>query len=175
MLSEYTTRHPNAESRPALLFLVGEVRRDIIPKTLAAGGGDSERKIDVQEWIVYETGVMEGFEEEYRKEILEWNSSTDSSSRRSVSGKEIPWTVVFSPTGTDAMMRVLSSLYTDADTDEIEGSKKKEKKHYIATIGPTTRDHLVRTFGIEPDVCAEKPSPEGIESGIRLFLESLAE
>ena len=29
---------------------------------------------------------------------------------------------------------------------------------YIATIGPTTRDFLVESFGYEPDVCAAKVS-----------------
>jgi len=40
---------------------------------------------------------------------------------------------------------------------------------YIATIGPTTRDYLVKEFGYEPHVCAEKPSPEGIYAAIENY------
>ena len=46
---------------------------------------------------------------------------------------------------------------------------------YIATIGPTTRDYLQRTFGYEPDVCAETPSPEGVWKGITRFMASKAD
>lgn len=42
---------------------------------------------------------------------------------------------------------------------------------YIATIGPTTRDYLRREFAFEVDVCAAKPSPEGIRDGILKFME----
>lgn len=51
-------------NKPSLLFLVGEVRRDIIPRTLmdpAIGG----RRVAVEEVVVYETGVMGGFEGEF--------------------------------------------------------------------------------------------------------------
>jgi uroporphyrinogen-III synthase len=44
-------------------------------------------------------------------------------------------------------------------------------RYVIATIGPTTRDHLINTFGFEPDVCAMKPSAEGVGDGIVAFLK----
>lgn len=43
---------------------------------------------------------------------------------------------------------------------------------FVATIGPTTRDYLVRKFGFQPDVCAAEPSPEGVRTGIIQFMES---
>jgi uroporphyrinogen-III synthase len=32
----------------------------------------------------------------------------------------------------------------------------------IAAIGPTTKQYLIEQFGFQPDVVAEKPSPEGV-------------
>lgn len=59
--------------------------------------------------------------------------------------------------------------------EEGEGVRKEEEKEerkqvFIATIGPTTRDYLLEKFGVEADVCAEVPSPEGVEVGIRRFM-----
>ena len=49
---------------------------------------------------------------------------------------------------------------------EGEGGNKARRKIFIATIGPTTRDYLKEEFGYEVDVCAEKPSPEGVGKGV---------
>jgi len=73
--------------------------------------------------------------------------------------------VVFSPTGCRELLGVLGV------GREGEGRQRKRRKFFVATIGPTTRDYLVREFGFEPDVCAERPSPEGVEEGMRRFLE----
>jgi len=161
-LAHYILEHYNsvyaAASKPSLLFLVGEQRRDIIPKTLMSADLSAERRIYVEETVVYETGVMASFESQFRQE-LESNHS-----------KEVVWIVVFSPTGCEVMLRNLDLL------DEKTGRAKRRcqtsggRRYYVATIGPTTRDYLRKTFGFEPDVCAEKPSPEGVGEGIEKFM-----
>ena len=80
-------------------------------------------------------------------------SGVDGRGRRKI------WVVVFSPTGCDAMIRVL---------DLTEGSKRREG-FLVATIGPTTRDHLWKKYGVKADVCAERPSEEGVYEGIERF------
>lgn len=146
------------KQNPALLFLVGEQRRDIIPKSLMDPQLPKEKQIGVEEVVVYGTGVMESFAQDFEKTL---NENHD---------KSIVWVVVFSPTGCDVMLRGLGLL------DEATGKAKPEKPgrtRFIATIGPTTRDYLKKTFDFEPDVCAEKPSPEGVLEGIQKFMAQL--
>jgi len=56
------------------------------------------------------------------------------------------------------------------EQEEKDSGERTRCRTYIATIGPTTRDFLREKFGFEPDVCAAKPSPEGVEEGIREFM-----
>lgn len=167
MLQHYGEWYKDEENKPPVLFLVGEQRRDIIPKTLMNPELPSTQRIQVDELEVYATGVMESFEGDFRR-LLE-----DTEER------EVRWVVVFSPTGCEAMLRVLGML--DSQTGRVRtgergggcGVRKGKRKTYIATIGPTTRDFLRKTFGFEPDVCAEKPSPEGIREGIEKFMKDI--
>lgn len=39
----------------------------------------------------------------------------------------------------------------------------------VVTIGPTTKEFLEVELGFEPDVCAEKPTPEGVGEAIEMF------
>lgn len=85
--------------------------------------------------------------------------------------------MVFSPTGCEAMLRALGRLREQIPTKEVEEERsekerkaKENRKVFIATIGPTTRDYLREKFGVEADVCAETPSPEGVEVVIRKFM-----
>ncbi|KAL5355177.1 tetrapyrrole biosynthesis, uroporphyrinogen III synthase [Aspergillus floccosus] len=128
-----------ASSKPPLLFLVGEQRRDVIPRMLMREAPEGQR-IVVDERVVYESGVMEGFEGEFAEavgaveEFLSSSSAAAADGGVEGSGEKKAWVVVFSPTGCEAMLRVLGS----------------RKGVYVATIGPTTRDHLVRRFGVQP-------------------------
>lgn len=95
---------------------------------------------------------------------------------------EIIWVVVFSPTGCEAMLRTLGWLDPGSrkvvtrnegegegegkGEGEAQGGNKTRRKIFIATIGPTTRDYLKQEFGCEVDVCAERPSPEGVREGV---------
>ncbi|GIJ92233.1 hypothetical protein Asppvi_011210 [Aspergillus pseudoviridinutans] len=162
-------------AKPPLLFLVGEQRRDIIPRTLMAESLSPAKRILVDELVVYETGVMESFEGDFRAAVRagqEYLADRDGDV-----DERVIWVVVFSPTGCDAMLRVLGFLSASTESSAggagalVDGSAGgTERRVFIATIGPTTRDHLVKNYGFEPDVCAEKPSPEGVGAGIEAFM-----
>jgi uroporphyrinogen-III synthase len=158
MLDHYKTWYSGHKVLPPLLFLVGEQRRDIIPKTLMDPELPADKRIQVDELVVYGTGVMESFEKDFAKLLQD----TDNRAAR--------WVIVFSPTGCEAMLRALGIL-DPATGKACRAQTGSKNKTCIATIGPTTRDYLRNKFGFEPDVCAAKPSPEGVEEGIRAFME----
>ncbi|KAJ4591491.1 uroporphyrinogen-III synthase [Exophiala dermatitidis] len=180
------------QRKKGLLFLVGEQRRDIIPKTLM----DPENKlhprqrISVDEVEVYSTDVMSSFQRDFEAMIR--SSKLDKS--------PIVVVVVFSPQGSESMLRALgfideSNRLTAAATGRWENrDRPANSRHHvggaaqgdsdavdqddqpqtyvIVTIGPTTRDHLKTKFGFDADVCAAKPSPEGVGEGVKAFLSS---
>jgi len=162
MLEHYGAWYEAKPEKPPLLFSVGEQRRDIIPKTLMSAELPTERRIHVDELVVYGTGVMESFKHDFGQSL------------RDTSASETRWVVVFSPTGCDVMLAGLGLL----DGTEITGKARKSqgsrgaRNTYVATIGPTTRDYLIRAFNFEPDVCAAEPSPEGVQRGIVQFMKS---
>lgn len=132
----------------------------------------SAKRIRVDELVVYETGVMESFEGDFRAAVRAGREYLAVAG-----GERVIWVVVFSPTGCDAMLRVLGLLSTSTGSsaggagalvDEIASGT--ERRVFVATIGPTTRDHLIKNYGFEPDVCAEKPSQEGVGAGIEAFM-----
>lgn len=150
MLEHYHTLYPT--EKPALLFLTGEVHRDVIPKTLMDETLPAVRRIGVEEMVVYETNVMETFEGDFGDVM-----------RREAEG--VVWVVVFSPTGCEAMLRVLGlGPFAKSGSGSVEDARV-----FVATIGPTTRDHLREKFGFEAHVCAPAPSPQGIFEGIEKF------
>ncbi|KAJ5522448.1 hypothetical protein N7527_006563 [Penicillium freii] len=158
ILSHYDSLYPT--HKPALLFLVGEVRRDIIPKTLMDTTLPVEKRVGVEELVVYETGVMESFEGDFADVVgRSWGDI---------------WVVVFSPTGCEAMLRVLGlGPFAGTRTGNGTGTGAGNGKVFVATIGPTTRDHLREKFGFEAHVCAPKPSPEGVLEGIEKFISGV--
>lgn len=127
-----------------------------------------QERIGVEELVVYETGVKGEFEGAFRDAVnngYEYLASKNSSD----GGEKVMWVVVFSPTGCDAMLRVLG-LGSQASNPS-PGNRDEEKRVFVATIGPTTREHLRSKYGFEPDVCAEKPSQDGVGVGIERFME----
>ncbi|KAJ5606455.1 hypothetical protein N7510_009236 [Penicillium lagena] len=163
ILDHYNSLYPDMFNRPPLLFLVGEQRRDIIPKLLMESEDTPpEKRILVEEIVVYETGVREGFESDFGGVVSSVGTS-DGDGKGSEKKNPI-FVVVFSPTGCEAMLRVLG-IGPFAST-----SASPETEVFIATIGPTTRDHLRQKFGFEPHVCAAKPSPEGVGAAIEEFM-----
>lgn len=162
MLAHYRTMHPAASRLPPVLFCVGETRRDIIPTTLMADALPEDERIAVTEVEVYGTGVMGSFEQDFAQRL------------RETRGEGARWVVVFSPTGCEAALRALGVL--DLETGRAKAGAREGRGKvgtYVATIGPTTRDYLRETFGFEPDVCAECPSPEGVGEAIGRFMAGL--
>jgi uroporphyrinogen-III synthase len=135
----------SARPKP-LLFLAGETRRDVIPKTLSSTDIAEASRIAVDELVVYETTVDQGFGQEFEKAIKE----TDGMTR---------WIVLFSPAGADVAIRVLGQYLPTGGS-------------FLAVIGPTTAHHLEMELGRRPDVVAEKPSPGGLWKSITEFMGS---
>ncbi|KAL8739192.1 MAG: hypothetical protein Q9181_000083 [Wetmoreana brouardii] len=144
----------DTEKKP-FLFLTGAKHRDIIPVTLRAQG------IDVEEMVVYKTTESPSF------------ASNITSVLKSTAAAPIRWIVIFSPTGGESMLRSLGWL--DDESTRIRGKYDPcwaKRKTFIASIGPTTREYMRTTFGFDVDICAEKPSPDGVREGIELVMES---
>ncbi|KAG9190012.1 uroporphyrinogen-III synthase [Alternaria panax] len=161
ILRHYNALHPDALN-PPILFMVGDKRRDIIPKTLQSEELDPKERAKVDEVVIYETGEMPSFKEDFS---TIWRRNADQGSTRQ-------WVVVFSPSGCKAMLESLGLLDAQTGKAKTTCSATDQRDILIATIGPTTRDYLKHEFGFTPDVCAEKPSPEGVAEGIKAFLES---
>ncbi|KAI1289001.1 uroporphyrinogen-III synthase [Xylaria venustula] len=155
ILQHYGDWYRGRPTKPPLLFLVGDQRRDIIPKTLMDDTLPADTRIEVTETVVYGTGVMESFPEDFGKILGDTKD------------RPTKWVVVFSPTGCDSMLRGLG--FTLDEKTAMVARAPGPRSTYIATIGPTTRDHLTKTFGVAPDVCAERPSPEGVLEAITNF------
>ena len=75
-----------------ILFLVGDKRRDIIPKRLA------EENIPLKELLVYETTVAPTFEEEL-DQVLRDNEDG-----------EVEWIVLFSPSGAEIALEKMKKI-----------------------------------------------------------------
>ncbi|KAK2612133.1 uroporphyrinogen-III synthase [Conoideocrella luteorostrata] len=159
ILKHYGQWYSDRDTRPPLLFLVGEQCRDIIPRVLKDKNLDIRARIHVEEVVVYGTGIMESFPHDFGTLIRETSQAPER------------WVVVFSPTGCDSMLQGLGLL--NASTCKIN-LERRDGKTFIATIGPTTRAHLINHFGFEPDVCADSPSPEGILQGMLKFSSKLS-
>lgn len=141
-----------------LLFLTGEKHRDIIPLTLQSPTLAPSQRIAVVEMVVYSTAAMQGFEAALGSVLRE----TDDAAQR--------WIVVFSATGGEVMLRALGWL--DEETGRVrEGwGEDARRRTFVASIGPTTKDYMWREYGLEVDICAEKPSAEGVWEGIERFV-----
>lgn len=176
ILSHYNEQHPpdSGKQKPALLFLVGEQRRDIIPKTLQSDELDSTQRTQVDELVVYETGEMESFRSSFAQT---WSQNLQDGYLRQ-------WVVIFSPISGRALLELWGLI--DPETGRVKTDNKRvqdrrasvtapesQPRTFIATIGPTTKDYLVREFGFEPDVMAPNPSPEGLLEGIEEFMKQL--
>jgi uroporphyrinogen-III synthase len=138
ILGNYGTRWGEGE-KPGLLFLVGEKRRDVIPRSLQSQDLKPEDRIRVDEVEVYKTAEHPDFGQEFRET---WSGN---SGRRQ-------WVVVFSPTGCSTML----------DTVALHSADSKTK---VATIGPTTKSYLEK-HGFVAHVVASKPTPEGLAEAI---------
>jgi len=163
IIKDYSTRSaadPDTDGekrRKPLLFLAGEKHRDIIPRMLLAEG------LQVDEMVVYSTIERAGFRSELEQRLKETEGQTQASGTR--------WIIIFSPAAGEGILRALRWL------DERTGRVKvvwggEERKTFVASIGPTTKEYMRKEFGFEVDVCAERPSAEGVKEGIERFMRS---
>ncbi|PHH61969.1 hypothetical protein CDD82_2066 [Ophiocordyceps australis] len=154
-LAHFILDHYNGWTRPckprALLFVVGQQHRDVIPRSLQNPSLSAERRIQVDQVIVYQSTTVDSFQ----TDLVEALNQTESILTR--------WIVVFSPAGCGDMLRALGLL--DNSTGKVPAGRRS-RTILIATIGPTTRAHLVNEYDYEPDVCADTPTPEGLLQGI---------
>ena len=122
----------------------------MIRDTLTAGG------VGVEELVVYEADRMPDLGGKLQRAL-------EGAGEGHMSQDELfkPWVLLFSPAGCDGVVEALG-----LDKEGAEGRGRVR----IATIGPTTRDHLRERFAVEVDVCAERPSPEGVAGEIVQFL-----
>lgn len=155
MLEHYNGIHDGVP-KPPILFLVGDKRRDIIPKTLQAEELGPRRRSKVEELVIYETGEMKSFKSDFSNL---WQ-------KNAAAGSKQQWVVVFSPTGCRAMLESLDLL--DTATGKVTAATT-QRNILVATIGPTTYDYLRTEFNFIADVCAVRPSPEGIAEGLVAF------
>ncbi|KAI4097219.1 MAG: hypothetical protein LQ344_000629, partial [Seirophora lacunosa] len=150
-------KHSSGHKKP-LIFLTGAKHRDIIPVTLRSAS--MEQRIEVEEAIVYASTESLSFSTDIAV-TLEANAAAP-----------FRWVVIFSPTGGETLLRALGWL--DDESAKIHGPENScwvGRKTFVASIGPTTRDYVKKKFGLEVDVCAGKPSPEGVRQGIEDFMQ----
>ncbi|KAL9597593.1 MAG: hypothetical protein Q9219_005032 [cf. Caloplaca sp. 3 TL-2023] len=148
------------QNKAPLLFFTGAKHRDIIPTTLASAPPD--RRIAVEELVVYASTESHSFA-----------SDVSSTLQESTTATQTRWIVIFSPMAGETFLRALGWL--DEETAKVHGPDHpcwRNRKTYVASIGPTTRDYMKKRFRFEVDVCAAKPSPEGVREGIEEFMLS---
>ncbi|KOG96758.1 uroporphyrinogen-III synthase HEM4 [Saccharomyces eubayanus] len=124
-----------------LLFLVGEIRRDIIPKKLFGKG------IKVREVVTYKTEDLDDNFVRFKNVV-----KSDDEDERSLN-----WVVVFSPQGTKEITQYLS----------VKGHLSNARIR-IASIGPTTKKYLDDN-NIASDVVSPKPDPKSLLDAIESY------
>lgn len=140
-----------------LLFLAGEKHRDIIPRMLYAEG------LQIDEMVVYSTVEGAGFRSELEQRLKDTEGMTRASGTR--------WIVIFSPAAGEAILQALRCL--DEKTGRVkEAWAGEERKTLVASIGPTTKEYMRKEFDFKVDVCAERPSAEGVREGIERYMRS---
>ena len=155
-----------------MLFLVGEKRRDVIPKMLqdppvAEEEEEEEGRIDpqvkdrkrikVDEMVVYQSGELEEFEFSFQQTM----------SRTEPAAGTVRWVVLFSPTAGRGVLKGLG--WWDDETGRAR-KDLEDRRTFVACIGPTTKGYLWEQFGFEADVVAGSPSPEGLKDAIVHFM-----
>ncbi|AMD18569.1 HBL333Cp [Eremothecium sinecaudum] len=127
IIDELSPGCPAAFQDPILL-LVGEIRKDIIPKRLTEAG------FKVSEIVTYKTEELGGNLRRFQELF-----------------QEDDWVVFFSPQGTSEIVEILKGL-----------------KAKVASIGPTTKQYLVKA-GLPPHVVSHKPEPKSLCDAITNF------
>lgn len=132
------------EGNKNILFLTGEIRKDIIPKKLLSAG------FNLKELIAYRTNVMTDTIERYSYTYNRIINNSDNNADEN-------WIVFFSPQGTDYITQHLLT---------------NNSQFKVASIGPTTETYLIEK-GITPDFVAKKPNATSLVQGILNHIQSI--
>ena len=186
---------PKLRKKP-LLFLAGEVRRDIVSVSLRQGRVQEQDgpppaqpttttttaatattnnpqpnpAIEVTELEIYSTTTHPSF------------PATLTQHLQTLQPSHYPIILVlFSPTGAELALRAAGVLpdHTNSDTTSININPPSEPQSLasahpvLATIGPTTRDYISDKFGIAVPICATSPTPEGLLGSILAYLDGI--
>lgn len=143
----------NEDGGKKVLWLTGEKRREGLRAGLMAKG------VTVEICVVYGTTLSPQFSAHFRQGLRETEPEPEKGGVR--------WIVIFSAQGGREMLEGLGLL---EEGSERVLEHREGKTTYVASIGPTTRDYLEGEFGLRVDVCAERPSPEGVKEGIERFM-----
>ena len=150
------------EKKKPLLFLTGAKHRDIIPRLLSSPSLPPTDRIEVQEMVIYTTTSLPNFPTSLKATLDATEQEMHLSGAR--------WIVVFSATGGEDILRALGWL--NEETGQAHGSwKEEERKTFVASIGPTTRDWMRESFGREPPGRSRPPSAEGAQAGAEAFMK----
>ncbi|KAL9105059.1 MAG: hypothetical protein Q9163_000072 [Psora crenata] len=152
--------------RKPVLFLVGETRRDIIPKTLQSSSLPEDERIPVDEMVVYQSRELDQFEFSFSRTLEQ--TEPKSSPTEGFSMRGIRWIIVFSPMAGKGMLHSLGWL--NDSTGKINVDALSGRRDFVCCIGQTTKAYLEREFGFHADVVADRPSPEGVRDGIEAFM-----
>lgn len=125
---------PLAKECGRIVFLTGEIRRDVVPKALVGAG------YALSERVIYRTSECEDVASRFDEVVKVVEGG----------GGEKGWVVFFSPQGTGSIVEKLK--------EERVGGCGRWK---IASIGPTTEEYLLKN-GLAPDVIAKKPDPDSL-------------
>lgn len=170
---------PSPPRRLPLLFPVSQQRRDVIPRTLQDTNLSAKNRIHVHELEVYGMQPADTFATDLTRVL-----DATAAEVPAVAGDDaIRWIVIFSPAGCESVLRALGHLDEKVSKDAARSTATSpstattrpstKMRTYIATIGPTTRQHLRDEFGFEADVCAATPTPEGLENALVEFMQRI--
>ena len=185
----------NGKRTRKLLFLVGEKRRDVIPRMLQDPELKEEERVEVEEKVVYETQEREELADELAVLLVETaqrmtreakpEGQVDAQSQAQVVQAKDKlnerWIVIFSPQGCAVLLKCLGWL--DEETERAKNGWKtgeeREKRSRelsgdrvfdrVMAIGPTTKIFLREEFGVEVDAVAEEPSAKGVRGALLEF------
>ncbi|KAF3313597.1 hypothetical protein TWF173_005889 [Orbilia oligospora] len=159
IVDHYTTHNLSGD----LLFLTGETHSTILPTRVPERLKELlEIDVNVEEVVVYKTGVVGGFESDLRQCLDRLEEEEDGN----IEEQEPVWLIFFSPTGTDAALRVLEARESSSTTTTTTTATKKKRRYKCCSIGPTTKDFMFQGFGRKADAMAKIPSPEGVLEAI---------
>lgn len=126
------------DEKKKVLFLTGEIRKDIIPRKLKS------QNFQFKELISYRTEPLEDVVNRYLEICQNFFTSNNGKNDEN-------WVIFFSPQGTEKIVTHIQ--------------ENKECNFRIASIGPTTEEYLLGN-GLKPCVVSKKPNASSLLESI---------